>query len=167
MGQGVVTAVAIQCAPRPASVQVAMLRCASFAAVRAALRLARARLGEILSAVEFMDAASMAVALEQLPGARNPLAGGSSNSGSGGEGGGEGGAVDLSNAGAPFYMVIETHGSDAAHDAEKLERFLEAAAADGAVEDGTVAASGAQADEIWRVREGVSEALSRRGERGR
>jgi D-2-hydroxyglutarate dehydrogenase len=60
-------------------------------------------------------------------------------------------------------MVIETHGSDAALDAAKLDAFLEAAMADGLVTDGTVAASAAQAAAIWRVREGVTEALNRRG----
>jgi len=61
-------------------------------------------------------------------------------------------------------MLIETHGSDSAHDAAKLEGFLEAAMEGGWVVDGTIAGSDAQAVGIWRVREGVTEALVRRGE---
>lgn len=34
---------------------------------------------------------------------------------------------------APFYLVVETSGSDAAHDGEKLERFLEGTMGEGLV----------------------------------
>ncbi|KAI8477357.1 MAG: hypothetical protein J3K34DRAFT_453004 [Monoraphidium minutum] len=170
---GIVTAVSIQCAPRPASVQLAFLSCPSFTAVTATLALARRRLGEVLSAVEFLDTASMDLVCAHLPGAANPLqpaggggggeAGGGSESpaaagGGDGSGGGSGGS-----GGAPFYMLIETHGSCAAHDEAKLEGFLEEAAGGGLVTDGALGASGAQAAAMWRVREGVSEALTRRG----
>lgn len=39
----------------------------------------------------------------------------------------------------PFYVVIETSGSDAAHDGEKLHNFLEQAMTSSLVTDGTVA----------------------------
>lgn len=38
----------------------------------------------------------------------------------------------------PFYMLIETSGSDAKHDEEKLSKFLDTAMSEGAVLDGTV-----------------------------
>jgi len=139
---GVVTAVAIQCAPRPASVQVVFLSCQSFDAVQAVLSTARRMLGEILSAAEFLDGSCMALVTEQLEGVVNPL--------------GQGGA-------APFYMVLETHGSNAKHDVEKLEAFLEAVMSAGHVQDGTVSQSESQAAAIWRVREGIAEALGRKG----
>lgn len=65
---GVVTAVSIQCVPRPASVQLAFLACASFEHVQRVLQAAKASLGEILSACEFLDAESMAMATTYLPG---------------------------------------------------------------------------------------------------
>jgi hypothetical protein len=65
---GVVTRVALLAAPLPASVNVAMLGVASFEHCRALLRLARTQCGEILSAVEFSDAAAMGLALEHLEG---------------------------------------------------------------------------------------------------
>jgi hypothetical protein len=58
---GVVTGVSIQCAPRPSSVQVAFLSCASFQQVQQVLMLPKRRLGEILSACEFLDSESMAM----------------------------------------------------------------------------------------------------------
>eukprot|EP00198_Chlamydomonas_reinhardtii_P011974 XP_001701311.1 predicted protein [Chlamydomonas reinhardtii] len=140
---GVVTAVAIQCAPRPASVQLALLACPTFAAACTTLRAARRMLGEVLSAVEFLDSACSDLATAYLDGVRNPLL--------------------PQDAAAAFYMVVETHGSDADHDTQKMERFLEHVMAEGCVTDGTLAASEAQAKTIWRLREGIAEALARRG----
>lgn len=72
---GLITAVSILCPPRPAAVDVAFLSVPSFAAATALLRAARAGLGEVLSAFEFLDAASLEVTLAHLPGARHPLPG--------------------------------------------------------------------------------------------
>lgn len=38
----------------------------------------------------------------------------------------------------PFYVLIETHGSDEGHDEEKLSRFLEKQMKSGLILDGTV-----------------------------
>jgi D-2-hydroxyglutarate dehydrogenase len=143
---GIITSVAIQCAPRPASVQLAFLACASFQHVQQVLLLARRRLGEILSAVEFLDSESMSMVTGHLPDCKNPL-----------------GSAAEAAAGGPFYMLVETHGSNEAHDAQKLEAFLEEASGSGAVQDGLLAQSGAQAAAVWRVREGITESLVRRG----
>ena len=137
---GVVTRVAIQAVQRPAAHNVAMLGAASFADCRALLRLARKRLGEVLSAAEFVDGAAMGLLLEQLAGTRLPFP-----------------------TPAPFFFFVELAGSNEAHDAEKLAGFLEEAAAAGLAVDGAVAADGAQARSIWRLREDVSVACSQRG----
>lgn len=138
---GVVTAAALACPPRPAAVHLAYLACPSFEAAVAALGLAKRRLGEILSAFEFLDRASLEMTLRHLPGARDPLPA----------------------SGAPFFVVVETSGSEPTHDAAKMEAFLEAAMAAGAVEDGVIAQDGAQAAAMWRLREGITEALRHRG----
>lgn len=39
----------------------------------------------------------------------------------------------------PFYMLLETSGSDDAHDMAKLEQLLERAVEDGVVADGAIA----------------------------
>ncbi len=122
---GVVTAVAVQCAPRPRSVQLAFLACPSFEHVTAALRTARTTLYEILSAVEFLDERCMRMATAHLEGVRNPLAGAAE--GQGGAGAGAGAGAGEAGETSPFYMLVETHGSDPEHDRQKMERFLEAA----------------------------------------
>lgn len=104
------------------------------------------RAGEVLSAVEFLDSACSDLATAYLDGVRNPLLpqdaaaavaglGEAGDTGGGaavvarGRGGGEegleGGGVGDDRQ---FYMVVETHGSDADHDTQKMERFLEVGA---------------------------------------
>lgn len=138
---GVVTQVAVQCPPRPASVQLAFLSCASFQAVQRVLQRAKGMLGEVLSAVEFLDGASMGMATGYLPGVTNPLAG----------------------PPAPFFMLVEAQGSCAEHDSAKMGSFLQALMDEALVLDGTLSSSEAQAAALWRVREGITEALARRG----
>jgi D-2-hydroxyglutarate dehydrogenase len=138
---GVVTAVALLCPPRPSSLQVAYLACPSFEAVTQVLAVARRCLGEILSAVEFLDRDSLELTLQYLPGTRDPLPASS----------------------APFYVVLETSGSDSSHDVAKFEKFIETAMQEGCVADGTLAQDTSQAAGIWRIREGITEALRHRG----
>jgi FAD/FMN-containing dehydrogenase len=138
---GVVTAVSLLAPARPASVQVAFLALSDFAAVLATAARARRELSEVCSAVEFLDRASLELCLEKLDGARDPL--------------------PLTRGGQ--YMVIEASGSNAEHDREKLESFLQNALESGEVLDGTVAADTTQARALWRLREGVTEALVKTG----
>jgi len=139
---GVVTQVSILCPPAPAAVNVCFLAVPAFADVQKVFVRARRELGEILSAFEFLDRESMEMALEQLEGVRDPLP----------------------QAGAPpFYVLLETSGSREDHDMEKLEAFLESGLEDGLLLDGTIAMDQTQAAGLWRIREGVSEALSRAG----
>lgn len=134
---GVVTRCALAVPPRPASVSVALLALSDFAGVEGVLALARGRLAEVLSAAEFMDGETVALTLEKCPGVRSPFAPPRAVSGGGGDGwdiggeaggggGGGGGGVD-GGGGHAYYVLIETSGSDAIHDGEKLEGFLEAA----------------------------------------
>eukprot|EP00873_Tetraselmis_striata_P040079 jgi/Tetstr1/460343/TSEL_005643.t1 len=138
---GVITAVSIMCSPAPTSVQTTFLAVSSFEAVQQVLRKAKQRLGEILSACEFMDSASMEVVTAHVPGTRSPLA-----------------------ATHPFYAIVETSGSNKDHDREKLEMFLEEVMLDGTVNDGTIAESDSAAAGIWRLREGISEACLHAGQ---
>jgi D-2-hydroxyglutarate dehydrogenase len=139
---GVITKVAISAPPRPASVNVAFLGVRSFTSVLATLRRARRMLGEILSAAEFEDATCMRLVLQHLEGARHPLAHARE---------------------CPMYMVIETAGSCAEHDTAKLEAFVAASRAEGDVLDATVATDAASAEQLWRLRYGVSQALVKAG----
>lgn len=67
------------------------------------MQTARRQLGEILSAVEFMDAAAYALPFEFYKDVRNPFSDGIGQ----------------------VYLLIETLGSYDVHDKEKLNAFLE------------------------------------------
>jgi len=138
---GIITQVALLCPPKPQAVNVAYLACPSFAAATASLGVAKQKLGEILSAFEFLDRESLEITLQHLPGARDPLP----------------------DSDAPFFLVVETSGSDAVHDASKMESFLDAAMSAGVVVDGAIAQDSAQAASMWKLREGITEALRHRG----
>lgn len=76
-------------------------------------RLARKMLSEILSSCELIDENSFNPVVNNL-GVRSPL------------------------SEYPFYVLIEVSGSNAQHDEEKLNTFLETAMDKGVVSDGTV-----------------------------
>jgi len=95
-------------------------------------------LGEVLSAFEFLDDQCMDCVRTNLK-YRNPI-------------------EDY-----PFYVLVELSGSNSDHDQEKLNSFLEQVISDGTALDGTVSADLTQVKEIWRIREGISEALMHDG----
>ncbi|XP_045414721.1 D-2-hydroxyglutarate dehydrogenase, mitochondrial isoform X3 [Lemur catta] len=132
---GVITAVSILCPPKPKAVSVAFLGCPSFAEVLRTFCTCKGMLGEILSAFEFMDAECMQLVGRHLHLAR---------------------PVQES----PFYVLIETSGSHAGHDAEKLGSFLEHALGSGLVTDGTLATDQRRVKMLWALRERITEALS-------
>ncbi|XP_012290853.2 D-2-hydroxyglutarate dehydrogenase, mitochondrial isoform X1 [Aotus nancymaae] len=164
---GVITAVSILCPPKPRAVNVAFLGCPGFAEVLQTFSTCKRMLGEILSAFEFMDAECM-----QLVGRHLHLA-------SPVQGQRIGRLVlcnvcsymdfrvtykeDGKELKSPFYVLIETSGSNAGHDAEKLGSFLEHALGSGLVTDGTVAADQRKVKMLWALRERITEALSRDG----
>ncbi|WP_415258917.1 FAD-binding oxidoreductase [Thauera phenylacetica] len=106
---------------------------------RAAVRLLgflRAACGDRVSAFEIVGRAALGLVLQHIPGARDPL------------------------AGAPAWAVL-VELSDPALDAPldaRLEVVLSEACAQGLASDAAVAASGAQAQALWALREDISEA---------
>lgn len=90
----------------------------SFDNVLKTYQLAKTELAEVLSACEMMDQISMITVTKNL-GLKNPL------------------AVDSSDY--VFYMLLETTGSNATHNEEKLNSFLEKALDQEIVVNGTVA----------------------------
>lgn len=139
---GVVTRVVLLVPPRPAAVHVALLGCSSFQDVQLVFSSSRHYLGEILSAAEFFDRPSLNMVLSHSDGSsRDPLPDGA----------------------YPFYVLIETSGSNGEHDRQKLDAFLEHAMEGGMVLDGTVAHDSTQAKAIWQLREGIAESLQKAG----
>ncbi len=133
---GVITKCCIACPALAPFVNVAWLACRDFEEVRKVLTTARSTLGEILSAVEFLDRGALDATIRAHPGIEDPL-----------------------ETDAPFRVLVETAGCDATHDAAKLESFLEAID----VEDGCVAPTASAINNLWTLREGVSDAMTSRG----
>ncbi len=144
---GIVTAVALAVPQKPPATNLAFLVCDSFSAVCDVLRAARSDLGEIVSAVEFLDAKCVDLAVSTMPDTlRHPMPELASSSS----------LEDKKH----FYLLIETSGSRDDHDKEKLDAFLESVMASSSsssssslVLDGVVAQDKAQAQAIWAVRE--------------
>ncbi|KAI5065125.1 hypothetical protein GOP47_0019820 [Adiantum capillus-veneris] len=138
---GVVTKVSILTPPRLSSKNVAFLSCGSFVDCQKILKEAKSRLGEILSAFEFMDRHALDMVLKHSGKSRDPLPASKHT----------------------FYLLVETTGSFQNHDREKLDKFLEACMENGLVADGVVAQDNQQFTSFWHLREGVTEALSKEG----
>ncbi|XP_038273123.1 D-2-hydroxyglutarate dehydrogenase, mitochondrial isoform X2 [Dermochelys coriacea] len=135
---GVITAVSILCPRKPKSVNLAFLGCQSFSQVLETFTTCKGMLGEILSAYEFMDDKCMKLVESHLK-LSKPV------------------------TGSPFYILIETSGSNSAHDEEKLNNFLERVMVSGLVTDGTVATEDKKIKILWSLRERITEALTHDG----
>ncbi|XP_072724412.1 D-2-hydroxyglutarate dehydrogenase, mitochondrial isoform X3 [Ciconia boyciana] len=135
---GVITAVSILCPQKPKAVNLAFLGCQSFTKVLETFTTCRAMLGEILSACEFMDEKCMEL-VERHVKLSSPV------------------------TGSPFYVLIETSGSNSTHDEEKLNNFIEQAMTSGLVTNGTVATDDKKIKMLWSLRERITEALTHDG----
>jgi FAD/FMN-containing dehydrogenase len=129
---GVVTAASLKLVAAPGSRAVAWLGLASPAAALALLRRLEARLGEAVESFELVPADALALVLAAIPGTRAPLAGTHG-----------------------WNVLVETVAPEGGRDAAEA---LADALAEAPVEDGTVAASEAQAAALWRLRDSISEA---------
>lgn len=137
---GVITKVSISTPRKPKSVNLAFVGVESFEKVLDVATRARSELNEILSALEFMDAKSMELVLEHITGSKHPL---SDN--------------------FPFYMIVETQGSNEQHDQEKLDAFLGSAMDDQAITDGVLAMDQTQFADLWSIRESIALSLVQAG----
>jgi len=136
---GVVTKVAISVSRKPQAVNVMFLGLDSWDNVLATQRRVRSDLGEIISAIEYLDSNCMQLTLEHQQ-VQNPL------------------PEDY-----PFYMLIETHGNNNDHDQEKIMSFLEASFEEGIVSNGSMAENESHIGNMWAVRERISESLGKAG----
>ena len=127
---GVVTRAALRIFPAPAEQQVALCALPSFDAVRVFLDRSRARLGGELTAFEVMWNEYYRLTTELVKGVAAPLP-----------------------TNHPFYVLLESSGSDAERMRDGLEKLLEDALGDDIILDATIASSGAAAAAIWRIRD--------------
>lgn len=135
---GIVTKVALQCPPKPRAVNLAFLGLQSFEHILRTLKRAKQELAEILSSCEMIDASTLDVCTDNLK-LKSPL------------------------SQYPFYMLIETHGSNNEHDQEKLNKFLEDAIAEEYILDGTTTNEINKMKHIWDLRERITEGYTKDG----
>ncbi|XP_075970459.1 D-2-hydroxyglutaric acid dehydrogenase [Anticarsia gemmatalis] len=128
---GLVTKVAIHCPVLPNAVNLGFFGVESFDNVLKLFKSAKSNLGEILSAFEMadFDAINSTVNSLNLP---KPIS-------------------DF-----PFYVLVETHGSDETHDNEKLMKFLSQEMETGLISDGTVTSEPSKMKSIWNIRESIA-----------
>ncbi|CAK9324218.1 unnamed protein product [Citrullus colocynthis] len=138
---GIITKISILTPPKLPATNVAFLGCKDYSSCQELLVDAKRKLGEILSAFEFLDNMSMDLVLNHLEGTRNPL------------------PPTMHN----FYVLIETTGTDESYDKEKLEAFLLRSMEGGLISDGVLAQDINQISSFWQIREGIPEALMKAG----
>ncbi|KAF5281272.1 hypothetical protein FQA39_LY05158 [Lamprigera yunnana] len=110
---GVVTKVAIQCPTQSKAISLAFLGVDSYENAIKTFKKAKTELSEIISAVEVVDTPSMDCIRERLN-LSSPI--------------GE----------HPFYLFVETKGSNEEHDQKKLHKFLESTISQKLIVNGTV-----------------------------
>ncbi|CAH2350939.1 D-2-hydroxyglutarate--pyruvate transhydrogenase Dld2p [[Candida] railenensis] len=137
---GIITGVSILCPSRPQAFSVALLGVSSYEAVQKVFVGARKELSEILSAFEFMDRNSQVLAGQHLK-LDHPI----------------------ESDQYPFYILIETSGSNKEHDDEKLETFLANSMEEGLVDDGIIAQDETQLKSLWSWRESIPESSTMNG----
>jgi len=138
---GIVTAACLRLVPAPRQSLTALLACDSLELGLALLGRLRSAFGETLSACEFMPRLAIDFVLADQPSARDPF-----------------------ESRHPWYVLVQLESSLSG---EGLRRAAESELTDlieqGPARDGVVAESDAQADRLWRLREGISRAQKQGG----
>ena len=138
---GIITAATLKLFAKPRQTVTAWLAVASPAAAVELLSRLRSVAGDRVTAFELISRPSLDLVLQHIPSARDPLP-----------------------QAHPWYVLVELTDTLISVDlAAVLEAELATAITDGAVLDGTVAASQAQAAALWNLRENISEAQKREG----
>lgn len=132
---GVVTRVVLKLAPALRDTAVGWAGVSSPSAALGLLQRLRSVAGETVESFELISCEALSLVLDTFPDARSPLAGAHA-----------------------FHVLIDLAGTSA-----ELEAMLADAIAAGIVDDAMIAASGAQAAQLWRLRELIPEAEKREG----
>ncbi len=135
---GVITAANILCPKYPSAINSVLFQVQAYEHIPKILTLAKGRLGEILSAFEFWDAGSTDLLLKH--GHKIPF-----------------------ETDSPFYVLLETHGSNNGHDQEKISALIEELSESSMVIEGVLAQDQGQVDSFWKLRESIPEVCSKEG----
>jgi FAD/FMN-containing dehydrogenase len=133
---GIITAATVKLFPRPRETDTAFLALNKVEDVMDLFARARAATADQLTAFELIPRAALDLALVHIPGTIDPLA-----------------------ARHPWYVLLEMSSSQTESGLRGLlERLLATALEEGLIADGVIAESGAQAKELWHIREAIVEA---------
>jgi len=133
---GIITAATVKLFPKPRETDTALLALSRVEDVMDLFSRARAATADQLTAFELIPRAGLDLALAHIPGTIDPLA-----------------------KPHPRYVLLEMSSSQTESGLRGLlERLLAGVLEEGLVADGVIAESGAQARELWRIREAIVEA---------
>jgi D-lactate dehydrogenase (cytochrome) len=133
---GIITAATVKLFPKPRAVETAFLGLGRIEDAMSLFAQARAATADQLTAFELIPRAGLDLARHHVPGTVDPL-----------------------DAPHPWYVLLVMSSSETESGIRGLlERLLGAALEAGLVADGVIAESGAQAKELWRIREAIVEA---------
>ncbi|KAE8538082.1 hypothetical protein D1P53_006149 [Cryptococcus gattii VGV] len=136
---GIITALSILCPRRSLATNVALFSLPSYAACLEVFSQAKQHLGEIMSAFEMFDNTAYEAVKKH------------------------GGAKKVFEKEGNFYCLIETGGSSAEHDSEKLTSLFDTLLSSSLILDGVLAQDNAQVHSLWQIRELCPESLSKAG----
>ncbi len=137
---GIITAATLKLVARPGETAAAFAAVPRAKALPGLIALARQGAGECLTAFEFMSQRALQFALKHGQGVRAPAS-----------------------SAFPWYALIEVSTASAGQAQPLLESILSEAASLGLIADASLAASGLQQREMWRLREQMSEVQKHEG----
>lgn len=138
---GVITAAVLKLFPKPAEKATAFLALPELANAITLFGAAQETAGQNLTAFEFLPRTVLEMVLRNVQGTRDPFS-----------------------EAHPWYLLMEISGAKADGTADRiLSEILEDGSEKGLITDARLAASLGQANDFWRLREGVSEAQKPEG----
>ncbi|PXX95257.1 FAD-binding oxidoreductase [Halomonas sp. LBP4] len=138
---GIVTGAVLRLCPRPEQSRTALLGLPSVEAVVALYGLARRGCSDLLTAFELIPRRCIELAMEATPSLRDPM-----------------------DAAHPWYVLMEVDATGPVDLDAMVEQLVERGLEGGLILDGVLAASEAQAQQLWQFRESMLEGQRRRGE---
>jgi FAD/FMN-containing dehydrogenase len=134
---GLVTRVVLRLHPKPQSQTVAFCGSVGFDSVVEFLHHMKSGLGGNLSAFEVIWQSTYQLIVDKVEGVKAPLS-----------------------PEHAFYVLVESMGGDQARDQDRFEDLLGEALEKGFIADAVIAKSQGETDDLWRVRDGLAEALA-------
>ena len=138
---GIITAAVLRLFPKPRDIQTAMVAVPDPAAAVKLLGLARKFAGEAVTGFELLKRNCFEITVKHIPGTVDPIA-----------------------EAHPWYVLVELTGQGAPGTlGGPLEEMLAAGLEQGLVRDASIAQSGQQSAQMWKLREGTAEAQNYEG----